>query len=230
MFSISGEVRVRGGHFEMAVRDGARASSWRAIRWRMRISGAAYAMMLTAGLLILPSCSTVTKMPAVDKAEAAREAETEHEMIIRDIAAQYQRLSNVAFPMLERSTELCQNKTNLSVEGIWANNYAAGKDYKETMARMGYGETATLVATGGGSALTAAGIVPGDTLTAIDGWPVPNGEDSVKQVIQKFDEVLKQHPTIRLSMVTKNGPREIDVTGHPICGFNFAIIYTDIVS
>lgn len=169
-------------------------------------------------------------MPTVDKAEADREAQTEHEMIIHDVEAQYQRLSNVAFPMFERNVELCGTRTRPSLEGIWINKYVGGKDFMETMSRAGYGETPTLVAAGAGSALTMAGVMPGDMLTAIDGWPVPPGEDSIKETNKKLDELLKQKSTVRLSLTTKNGARDVDVTPHRICAFNFAIIYSDIVN
>ncbi len=181
-------------------------------------------------LLALGACSTATKRPMVSKAETEAEAEKQRELIVQEIAQQYQRLWNVVVPMLERNVDLCRDKTKLSLEGNWGNKYSFGDEYESTMTRLGYAATATLAATGGGSALAQAGVEPGDTLIRINGWAVPDGKDAIKQVFEKLQDALKQNAVVHLSLATKRGLREVDVTAHRICAYDFAILPSDVVN
>lgn len=181
-------------------------------------------------LLALGACSTATKRPMVSKAETEAEAEKQRELIVHETVQQYRRLWNVAVPMLERNVDLCRDKTRLSLEGNWGNKYSFGDEYESTMTRLGYAATATLAATGSGSALTQAGVGLGDTLVRINGWTVPAGKDAIKQMFEKLDEATKQNPVVHLSLVTTSGPREVDVTAHGICAYDFAILHSDVVN
>ena len=74
-----------------------------AARLRARAKGWCVTTLCAAGLAIVASCAPVTKMPTVDKAEAEAETETQRDLFVRDLVQQYQRLSNVAYPILDRN-------------------------------------------------------------------------------------------------------------------------------
>ncbi len=170
-------------------------------------------------------------MPQVSKAASEAEAEKQRELIIEDRIQQYQRLANIAFPILADSTELCGKETTFSLGAIWVNKYVFGDDFKTALTRThGFGDTANLFVIANGSPLAGAGLGAGDRLVAINEWPIPSGKDAPVKARDRIASEAAKTGQLHLVVDTKQGRRDIAVMAMQMCDFRFGIAADDSVN
>lgn len=118
--------------------------------------------------LALPACAGLdTQLPDINEAALSSETRRQETLGLKEVNAQTARLARVAWPILRDNAELCP-KTRAGV-GIWSHSL---KDYdgrlRDAAARvLDAKETETVFQVPPGSPAHAAGIKPGDVVTAI---------------------------------------------------------------
>lgn len=201
------------------------------INHRTRERGGHAVALLTASALgfILTACAPTSRMPQITKEAEQAEAEKERDLVVDDMMDQYRRLLTVGYPILEKSAELCKANSRPSLEFFWVNKHALGKDFEGALSRHGFGNSVTIFAMANSSPLKQAGLKPGDSITAINGWTIPTGETAAREVGEKFN-AAKQDKMVRLTVATKEGVHDVEVAMPVICAYDFVLIHDDTVN
>lgn len=182
-------------------------------------------------VLLASACGPVSKLPEVDAAAAAIEAEKQRELILETEFAQYARVNDIAYALFEKNVELCRDDTAYSIGAILANRHSHGPDFAETLARVyGFGEGANLLAVAEGSPADEAGLEVGDEIVSIDGQSVPSGKRAAVKASEMIAERVEQDPNLSLVVETDRGRRTVALAARKVCGYKIGVVEDDRVN
>lgn len=181
-------------------------------------------MRLLAAVMIvaaLAACAPTTRMPQIDAAKAAAEAELQREAAVREDLLLRDRLNHVAWRVSLANADLCGTDVapylglNLTVLA------QANRDFRPAWSKLGIKDRLTVSSVASGSPAASAGLMPGDELVSVEGVDVPEGAAGMGVLREKTEAAAggpitmiiqrggQQHPIELSSKVTCRYPVEM---------------------
>lgn len=196
------------------------------------------ALLLFAGLLLTacntpfpPSGQQQTPSSAASSAVPTPIAGSADQQMLRVMANLQSRIDRVAAPLLVNNPELCKGQARNLLGFAAKNRYSWSADLANAVqATFGLGERlqVTNVLTGSGAA--RIGILRGDILLAIEGKPVPQGENAEKPAAAMLAPLVRKQSNIKLTLQRNGSTLDIDVPLTMSCAFSFELGNADHVN
>lgn len=182
-------------------------------------------------LLAFAGCATpVTQRVKVDSVAAELEAKKQREIALASLFEDRMRLDRVAFPLLVKGVPLCGEKTRYRV-GAFLINANALKEFAEAGRSLwGLTDIVQVVEVVPGSPAQAAGIKPGDLPVALNDWQVPVGEEAVKRLDEKLEELTKTGAPFTVRLIRGGQTQAVEVFPVKACGFKVLLSEKDDVN
>lgn len=186
-------------------------------------------VLLLSFTLITVACSPNSKVPEVDDALAAKEADIQREIALKDSRQHYERLQKVATPIFLANTDLCNKKVGPFFGAMIVSTDFFPKEYKDTVQRLyGLEEQATVYYVDPLS--PAVGILQErDLVLAVNGKKIREGKSGVTSVnkLMADKDLLDKPTTLKIS---RGGvEQEVTITPKTSCvGRAFAADTTSI--
>lgn len=178
---------------------------------------------------ILAACATPqTRSPEVTSVAAEIEAKKQRELAAQALLEAERRLYTVGYPLLMRGMSLCGDKVSPSVGMIFWNSYHFEKEWQDALkSRYGVTDLVQVSYTAPGSPAEKAGIRAGDVPISLSGWPVPVGENALKEFRSKLDEHKQKGGPIELIVRRGNEDMVVSVIPEPACDFMLVLANED---
>lgn len=181
--------------------------------------------VLALAVLSLAGCATTTtSLEPVAPEEVEAEEAVQREIVLSELNAAQQRLDDLAFELLAVATPLCDAadvapRFGLSYSTIHVHE---GEWMEAARASLGLGDTATVTSVASGSPADRAGLREGDRLIALDGDPVPVGEDATDFVSEGL-EASGAEP-VRLEVLRASTAHELEMRPDRVCAFEPVVV------
>jgi hypothetical protein len=179
----------------------------------------------------LTGCAAPTTMrQSVDPAAAAREAAIQRKMAIERQFKDLLRVQTVARPILKGSAELCGEKAYPSVGVFAANAHDFAGEYQLAARDAGLGERVQVIAVIPNSPAADAGLAVGDTITAVENWPVPSGKKATPQLLERLRTEVKDDARVTLTVDRKGQSLPMPLQAESLCDYPVYVTPSDDVN
>jgi len=171
------------------------------------------AALLSLALFLTACASVATRLPVVSQAALDAEKNTQHELALTQLENETQRLMNVAWPVIEKNSDLCGKiRPGIGVKTHSLRNY--GKTLKDASTRiLGAQEKPTILYVIPGSPADRAGLRKGDMLLNIQG-------DPANAASEKFWSQLKSGSIASINITRDGAQQAVQITANDICRYN----------
>ena len=198
--------------------------------WGNLVRWARAVLFATMAIGVVAACAPVSTGPKVSKEAAEAEAEKQRLLVFDEQIKLYTRLANVAWPILEKNADLCEGNTLKTFEAMIVNKTFMGDEFESTLTTRGFGDTPAFFVIGQDSPLQGKGVSVGDKLIKIDDWDVPSGSKAMSKVREKIIEIGKTDESVRFTIETKDGTKEISSDMRSVCNYDFGVVNSDQVN
>ncbi|MFQ5959249.1 MAG: M48 family metalloprotease [Alphaproteobacteria bacterium] len=188
--------------------------------------------VLVGLVLSIAACvAPATQRAPIDPELAAREAEKQRELALKDWIAGQERLRSISYRLMTGAVDMCGERVRPAL-GLWAWSAAEfSEDYRPIVERLNYhSHDVFLAGVVDGSPAAAAGLKPGDRLVQIAGWNVPNGKGAVAEAIKRFKELATSGGPVPLSVTRKGQRVDVEVQPEPSCDYDVELERSDTVN
>lgn len=178
----------------------------------------------------LAGCATPqSRMPTVDKSNAANEAQLQREMVVEDFVNTNRRLQVVASKVIVSGAELCGEKVK-PYFGFSAWNDENFKDDWKRAAQSKYNLTGQIHVShvGVSSAADLAGLKEGDIIQSINGTLTPYGKDATKKFSENLKVAGKLGTPVEFTIRRGSEEKKIAIIPTQACDFNVMLSPDDV--
>lgn len=179
--------------------------------------------------LVIAGCAApVTQRVEIDDAVLKREQALQRELAVRDYNRGFQRLHNVAFPILRASAAACKNKVKkgwgfiIDGPGTIAARYPEQEWRVAAKSALGITDRMKIVIVMKDGPAERAGIQVGDIPVAVGDWKVPTKKGAVIAFVKAVGKEAKKGP-VRLTMDREGEKLEFSVSPDKICNYGIRL-------
>jgi membrane-associated protease RseP (regulator of RpoE activity) len=140
------------------------------------------------------------------------------------------RVQTVARPILKGSAELCGEKVYPSVGVFAANAYDFAGEYHQAARDYGLGEQIRVIAVIPNSPAANAGLAVGDTITAVESWPVPTGKKATATTLARLRKELEADARVTLTVDRQGQVLPMPLEAETLCDFQVVVQPSDDVN
>jgi membrane-associated protease RseP (regulator of RpoE activity) len=186
---------------------------------------------LMTAMAFLVACAPTTRLPNVNSEMAAAEAEKQRQLVVKQFVADQRQLHQVAYPILRGNVSLCGGDINRRTGLMISNLYQFPESYRDAAYEVtGLGEELMVIAVAKPSPAAKVGFHPGDTLVAVNGEKIDDGEDGLKKFGALYKEALKDNVAIRFDVTRKNLPHSFMVRPEAACNVPYQVTRQNMVN
>ena len=188
--------------------------------------------------ILLTSCATQTPSPPARPASSpsspppvVSQAEPASHVMLRNLVSMQDRLYRVTAPLLVSNAELCKGNARNLVGFTAKNKYSYSAELSnaaESLLRFDEQLQITGVLPKSGAA--KGGIKRGDKLLAIEGKPVPAGEDAERQAAMLLLPLMRNRPNIKLTVQRDGSVLPLTIALTRACAFGVELGNADHVN
>lgn len=182
--------------------------------------------------LLLTACAGIVAPPAGRQAEtgvpvAALAAPADVEAL-RSLVALQDRLYRVASPLLVDNAELCKGNARNLLGFTAKTRYSYSSAYVNAAQQaFGLDEHLQVMGVLAGSGAARAGVQRGDKLLAIEGNPLPTGENAERDAAMVLAPMMTDRSEVKLQIERDGTPMTLTVPLTYACAFGFELGNTD---
>ena len=188
-------------------------------------------LCLSLAAALLGACTTVPPAPPVPVAASAPVAApplTAEGATLLSLAARQDRLYRVAAPLLVHNTELCKGNARNLLGFTAKNAYSYSSGYIDAARQaLGLDERLQVMDVLAGSGAARAGVRRGDKLLAVEGKPLPQGENAERDAAGVLAPMMAGRSEVSLSIKRDGAPMTLNVSLTYACAFGFELGNTD---
>lgn len=205
------------------------------------LSAAGKRLALVPAALLLAACATTTTS-TTEPGAASRPAEqvarpavpaapTPEELTLKSLVALQDRLYRVAAPLIISNPELCKANARNLLGFTAKNRYSYSQDYvSAAQTALGLGDQLQIMGVLEGSGAARAGVRPGDSILAVEGQRLPEGQNAERQAAGILAPIVTKRTSVKLSLVREGSEIEVTVPLTFACAYGFELGNTDIVN
>ncbi len=188
--------------------------------------------LATIGLvLISTACAPVMKLPEVNSQLAEKEARIQREMAVSQQYKDMTKINEIAYSILLHGTDLCPENLRKGTGITIANRNYFGKDFSDASETiLGLTDNVTIIQVVPGSAGDHAGLMNGDIIRALNEWDVPEGDDAISDVIDKYKEISEHNDEINIEWTRNNNRHESVIKFDEVCDYGYQLQNDDSVN
>ena len=176
-------------------------------------------------LIGLAACQTTqTQMPAVSSSAVAVEQVKQKAMAFERNDRMYERLANVALPILENSVPLCEDKVRHEYGFVVRDRYEINRDFRDGFdEQYGAGERPLITLVARDTPAFEAGLVRGHEILAVNGEETRTGRNSAKRLRSEIEDAQEDREPITLTVSKDNVSRTVTLNGMLICDYGIQL-------
>lgn len=187
---------------------------------------------LVAMSLLLAACTTPPEQqakPVVQLPPAELPAvPTQDELVLRSIVLMQSRLYRVAAPLLVNNAELCKSHARHLLGFAARNRYSYSLAYQAVAQKaIRLGDRLQVMDVLAGSGAARAGVLPGDVLLAVEGKPLPEGEQAERLTASILAPMVNGRAAINLTVQRLGRDTMLHVPLTRSCAFGIELGNTD---
>lgn len=191
----------------MRKRPGCSAACWSS-KLLKHLQSAHNARGLVAGVVIcalLSACAPATQRVRIDTGATQIEAQKQRQVALQAYVDDQMRLMRVSYHLQTKGADLCGDDIRFTTGMALANSATLlGEDFRAS-AQSTYqlGDQLQVIYVVPGSAADKAGIRNGDMLLYIDEWPLPTGDNAVRQTLDQLQARTQKGKPVRVDIARK---------------------------
>ena len=195
-----------------------------------------FILTLITVLLVMPGCTTTTRVATGTPADVARESAKQITYSLENHWTRQTRLAGLARPLLAANTDLCGKDTIKAYGFNWLTLVDIPVQNRHVVERfIGISDHPFINIVTPGSAAEKAGLRRGDILLAINGDPVPAGEgrgyNSRKTIRAMLDEASSMDATVTIKYLRGEfEEREALIDPVTQCKYGIILVKDDMVN
>ena len=153
------------------------------------------------------------------------------EEALRELVALQDRLDRVAAPLLVNNASLCKGNARHLLGFTAKNRYSYSGEYASAAQKL-FNLTDRLQVTSvlGGSGAARVGIIPGDGLVAVEGKPLPQGENAERQAAALLAPLVGNRSHVKLTIMRNGGIQALEVPLTTACAFRIELGNSDAIN
>ena len=189
--------------------------------------------------LTLSACETPPPAPSVPVVVApvtpppapVDTSKLEREAAFREMVALQDRLYRVAAPILVNNPSLCRHNARNLLGFTAKNKYSYSSDYIDNAQKiLGLDEQLQITGVMSGSGADKAGVQNGDKLVAVNGIPLPQGQNAEHQAGVILTPQISEHTSFNLTVNRAGSDMSVKVPLTHACAFIVVLGNTDHVN
>ncbi len=196
---------------------------------RSILSRSLLSLCVAAGTLA--GCAPVTQRPAVEDKAVAEEARKQRELAWQDLQEDVARLYRVAYPVLARAADLCEDKVRPSIGMRFGNAQSVAKEFRETAAKLvGLGDELQVMQVAPGSPAERAGLREKDIILAVESKSTQSGEGAREKLTAMLDEASKTRKHLDFKVRRAGVEQVLRIALEPVCDYPVVVNAADIIN
>ena len=188
-------------------------------------------IIVALALLVSGCVAPTTKQQAIDPELAAREAEKQRDLVVRDYLANLTRIQNIGYQLLLAGKQLCGERLKPMAGFMLSSAMDVEGDYYQTYRRMNRGsDRAHVGIVMENSPAAAAGLRVGDMVLAVNGEALAAEKGAVEKAMTGLRDV-EPGQTITLTVERSGeGERDIEMVAEAVCDYDLQYRLDDMVN
>ena len=172
-------------------------------------------------LVVLAGCQTTqTQMPAIAASDLAVEQVRQKAMAFERNDRMYERLANVALPILEASVPLCEDNVRHEFGFAVGDRYEIHRDFRDGFdQRYGQGERPRVTLVARGTPAFEAGLIRGHEVLAVNGEETRMGRNSAKRLRDEIGDAQEDMTPLTLTVAKDGMTRTVTMHGTLMCDY-----------
>ena len=178
-------------------------------------------LLLSLTLALSACAGPITAGPQASKSEIQAEAQRQNELVYQKFIEDQNRIYKISFPIMTANAEFCGDKSKpLAGMTAW-NIHTVPTQFRPSAKNLfNLGERLAVQHLARNSPASRAGILSGDIFVSINGQPVLQGKEALKQA----DQLLKSAGDRQSQIVIERNGKTFEKILQPVQGCDFPVV------